>query len=62
VQQVGGFRVLRVVEEGDGYRYLVGVREAGKWLELIQVYYPGADQESRYNDEVFEAIKARGQS
>ena len=60
---VGGFVMLRMVEQGeaDGYRYLIGVRDAGKWLEVVQVYYPSAEQEERYGDSVRAAI-AGGQS
>ena len=59
---LGGFEVLRLVEEDDGYRYLIGVRADGRWLEIIQVYYPTAEQESRYGDSVRKAIQGGGAS
>jgi hypothetical protein len=57
-ESVGGFVLLRMVEQDapEGYRYLVGVREEGRWLRVVQVYYPSAEQEERYGEAVLAAI------
>ncbi|MEL6349556.1 MAG: DUF4349 domain-containing protein [Myxococcota bacterium] len=60
ISEVGSFQMIRFVEEG-GYRYLIGVRDAGKWVEVVQVYYPAQDHEDRYGDAVMNAIRG-GQS
>lgn len=62
-EMVGGFVMLRMVEleTPEGYRYLIGLRTEGKWLEIVQVYYPSQDHEQRYQEAVMTAI-AGGQS
>lgn len=59
----GGFVLLHMAEQGEpgGYRYLVGVRDNGKWLEVVQVYYPTKEHEDRYGSSVMDAIRG-GQS
>ena len=61
VSDVGGFRVLRLVEQGnpEGYRYLVGVRVDGRKLDLVEIYYPTAEQEQRYSSAI-EAVLVWG--
>ena len=50
---VGGMAALRLVDRSDApYSWIIGVRVVGKNLELVQVYYPSADQETRYADAV----------
>ena len=60
---VGGFVLLHMTEQGEpeGYRYLVGIRDTGKWLEVVQVYYPSKEHEDRYGEDVMAAIRG-GQS
>ncbi len=62
LHQVGGFAVLRLLEPGadSPYRYLVAVRAAGRWLELVEVYYPGPEQEERYGEAVRASLLAAG--
>jgi hypothetical protein len=56
----GSFLLLRLVDSGDpAYRYLVGVRARGDDLDLIEVYFPAAEQEERYQKAVFDAIAGR---
>ncbi|MBT3219938.1 MAG: DUF4349 domain-containing protein [Proteobacteria bacterium] len=59
VLDIGGYRVLRLVDPGDpeGYRYLIGIRIVGKYLDLVEVYYPGADQEVRYDAAILAALE-----
>jgi hypothetical protein len=60
VQTQGSFQVLRVVDAGDpAYRYLVALRARGDELDLVEVYYPAASQEERYQKAVFAAIVGR---
>lgn len=62
LSQVGDFAVLRLLEPGadSPYRYLVAVRAAGRWLDLVEVYYPGPDQEDRYGEGVRASLLAAG--
>lgn len=62
VTRVGAFAVLRLLEPGTDapYRYLVGVRADGRWLELVEVYYPGQEQEERYGEAVRASLLAAG--
>jgi len=54
VSDIGGFAVARMLEPGadDPYRYLVAVRADGRWLELVEIYYPAGEQEERYGEAV----------
>jgi len=54
VSEEGGFSIARMVEPGadDPYRYLVAVRADGRWLELVEIYYPSGEQEERYGESV----------
>ncbi len=63
VSSAGGFKVLRLVDDAtaDSYRYLVAVRADGKWLQLVEVYYPNAEQEKRFSAAVIASLQ-RGES
>ena len=54
----GAFAVLRM-EQGDEdpYVYFAAVSAEGKWLNLVEVYYPGTTQEERYGALVREAVE-----
>ncbi len=56
---VGSYQVLRLVDpaEPDGYRYQVGVKAEGKFLELVQIYYPSKAQEERYKGAIEASLK-----
>jgi len=45
VSASGGWVTLRLVEPGAEapYRYVIAIRDRGKWLELIEAYYPDAE-------------------
>jgi len=61
VETVGAFEVLRLVDQGStAYRYLVGVRVVEDELWLVEVYYPTAEHETRY-DEAVRAVIAGGE-
>lgn len=54
----GGFKLLRLVDQSErAYRYLVGVRVVEDELQLVEVYYPGAQQEDRYQNAVRQAVE-----
>jgi hypothetical protein len=54
----GEFAVLRMVQgEEDPYVYFVAVSAEGKWLNLVEVYYPGFAQEERYGALVRKAVE-----
>ena len=57
--ELGGFQVLRMVDRGDRpYTWVVMVRADGRKLQLIEVYYPSAAVEARYQDSVRQAVLA----
>ena len=58
VKDAGGFKVLELVDRTENaYRYLVGVKVDGDHLKLIEGYYPGDAQQTRYGASVLEAIR-----
>ena len=62
VLTVGDYKVLRLVDAGSAhYRYLVGVKAAGKHLDLVEVYYPSPEHEKRHDAAVRAAI-GKGES
>lgn len=47
--KIGGFDFVTFIDGGTThYRYLVGVRAAGDDLEVIEIYYPTPEHETRY--------------
>jgi len=61
-QTIGEFKVLRLVDQGDvAYRYLIGVRARGDRLDVVEVYFPSAEQEKRYGEAIKAAVE-RGES
>ena len=62
VSEQGGFKLLRLVDRAeDPYTYIVGVRESGKHLELVEIYYPSAEHAERHA-EAIQAIFTGGNS
>jgi len=59
VSDTGGFQVLRLVERADDpYTWLIAIRPVGNHLQVIEVYYPTAAQETRYKPAVDTVISA----
>lgn len=55
--EVGGWRVLRLVDRSDEpYTWWVAVRVDGDRLLLVQAFFPNAAQEARYGDAVRAAL------
>jgi len=55
----GEYAVLRMVQgDDDPYVYVVAVAAEGKWLQLVEVYYPSQAQEERYGALVRKAVEA----
>ncbi|MDG1479973.1 MAG: DUF4349 domain-containing protein [Myxococcota bacterium] len=58
VTTVGPWTMLRLVSDGDTpYRYLIGVIDTGKKLELVEIYYPSAEQEERYGEQILASLR-----
>ncbi|MEO0815512.1 MAG: hypothetical protein AAFY60_21815, partial [Myxococcota bacterium] len=58
---VGEFEVLRLVDDGpEAYRYLVAVNAQGDELHVVEVYYPSAEHESRYEAAVRATLENGG--
>lgn len=56
-EQLGGYDFVSFIDGGDKhYRYRVGVKADGKKLEVIEIYYPTAEHETRYDAAVKAAI------
>jgi len=54
---IGPFRVLRLVDRSDKpYTYVVGVHVDGDRLAVVEIYYPGAEQEKRHRSAVEAAL------
>jgi hypothetical protein len=55
----GEYAVLRMVQgDEEPYVYVVAVAAQGKWLQLVEIYYPSQAQEERYGALVREAVEA----
>ncbi len=51
--------MLRMVQgDEEPYVYVVAVAAQGKWLQLVEIYYPSQAQEERYGALVREAVEA----
>lgn len=51
--EVGGLPGLRLVDRSDEpYTWVIALRTEGRHLHLVQVYYPGAEQEARHAEAV----------
>jgi hypothetical protein len=58
ITTVGPWKMLRLVSDGEQpYRYLIGVIDSGKKLELVEIYYPSAEQEERYGTEILASLR-----
>jgi hypothetical protein len=54
---LGDYIALSFTDRGDSaYQYLVAVRTDGKTLELAEAFFPSAEHEKRYGQEVQSAI------
>ncbi|MFC1584276.1 DUF4349 domain-containing protein [Fibrobacterota bacterium] len=55
----GGFKLLQSTSfSKKPYVYVVGVRETDKYLEVVEIYYPSADQEKRHSAAIVKSITA----
>ena len=58
VQTWGAYRVLTLVQGDDEpYVYIVAVSADDKWLQLIEVYYPGFQEQERHGGVIRGAIE-----
>ena len=58
ITTVGEWTMLRLVSDGEQpYRYLVGLIDDGKKLKLVEIYYPGEEQEQRYGEAILSSLR-----
>ena len=56
-KEAGAYQLLRLQYRGDEpYVYVVGVRDDGKYLEIIEILYPSIAQEQRYSAAILAAL------
>jgi len=61
VETWGAYRVLELVDGSDEpYVYLLAVSSQGKWLHLVEVYYPGQPEQERHGAAVRKVIEGAG--
>ena len=54
----GTFRVLTMVQGDETpYVYVLAINADDKWLQLVEVYYPGAEQQQRYEAVIRQAVE-----
>ncbi len=58
VETWGSYRVLELVDGSDEpYVYLLAASAQGKWLQLVEVYYPGKAEQERHGAAVRDVIE-----
>ncbi len=63
--EAGQFKVLRLMDgEGtiDNYRYLIAIHADGDELNIVEIYYPTAEQEQRYGEGAIASLSNKGGS
>ena len=62
VIEKGSYKLLKLVDRAeDPYTYIIGVRADGKFLNVVEIYFPSAAQEKRHN-EAIDGVLAGGMS
>ncbi len=60
-ETIGGFTVLKLTDRGDRpYTWWVAVKPQGKWLEVVEVYFPTPAELERFEDAVRTALAQAG--
>ena len=61
VDTVGGFAVLTLVDRGDApYTWIIAVQPRGKWLEVVEAYFPSPSERARFEAGVRASLTAAG--
>ena len=61
VETVGGFTLLQLTDRGDTpYTWWIAVRPRGKWLDVVEVYFPTPAEQTRFEALVRAALEAAG--
>ena len=61
-KEIGQFQSITLFEDSENpYIWIIAVRDAGKYLELVEVYFPNEDQLMRYKDSVVATITGGAQ-
>lgn len=56
-KEIGQFQAISLYEDSDNpYIWIIAVRDAGKYLELVEVYFPNEEQFKRHQESVLSAI------
>ncbi|MCB9741877.1 MAG: DUF4349 domain-containing protein [Alphaproteobacteria bacterium] len=64
VSVVGGYATLRLEQPGAEapYAWVVAVRVSGRYLELVEIYYPSPEHEARHEAAIEAILSAGGNS
>ena len=62
-EKLGGYEVVTFIDGGEAhYRYRVAVKAEGKQLEVVEIYYPTSEHETRHEAAVDAVLSAGGAS
>ena len=57
-QGYGDYQAIRLLADGEKpYVYVIAVRNQGKYLQLIEIYYPSLEHEKRYDKGVRKVLR-----
>ena len=61
VETVGGFTLLKLTDRGaHPYSWWIAVRPDGRWLDVVEVYFPTPEALERFEEAVRTSLKAAG--
>lgn len=62
-EQLGGYTLVRLTDRGDSpYTWWIAVRadESGRWIDVVETYFPTPEELARFGPEVRNSLKASG--
>jgi hypothetical protein len=61
VETIGGFTLLKLTDRGaHPYSWWIAVRPDGRWLDVVEVYFPTPEALERFEEAVRSSLKAAG--
>lgn len=61
VETVGGFTLLKLTDRGDNpYTWWIAVRPRGKWLDVVEIYFPTPEELARFEAAVRASLQSAG--
>ena len=61
-KEIGQFQSITLFEDSDNpYIWIIAVRDAGKYIEVVEAYFPNKEQLKRHQDSVVTAITGGAQ-